>query len=55
MTNKTYQHILIFGRQGHFILRVDDDASTEKVFRDYDDALFAAIAFLASSRMNEGG
>jgi hypothetical protein len=54
MENQLYQHITIFGRDGWYILRVDNDADTEKGFRTYNDALLAAIAFLGQCRTGQG-
>lgn len=49
-----YQHIQVFGRPGHFIVRLDNDATTEREFERYDSALLFLIAFLGQSRQEEG-
>lgn len=47
VTNALYQHIQIFGRDGLYIVRPDNDADSEKQFRTYNDALFWTIRFLS--------
>ncbi len=52
--HQLYQHIMVFGRPGHFITRFDNDVDTEREFRDYDSALLYLVGVVAQSRVDEG-
>lgn len=52
--NTLYQHLLIFGRPGYFIVRVDDDPETERVFDHYDSALLYLVHILGAARYDMG-
>ena len=47
--NELYQHIQIFGRPGLFVVRMGNDADTERTFSSYNSALLYAILQLAGA------
>lgn len=44
-----YQHIQIFGRDGQYIVRPDNDADSEMKFTTYPEALLWTICFLSQA------
>jgi len=47
--NQIYQHIQIFGSNGKYIVRPDNDPLSDKSFSSYNEALFWTIRFLTYS------
>ena len=48
MANKLYQHVMVFGREGRYVVRFDNDVDTEEVFDIYALALLRIIRFLVA-------
>lgn len=53
-TIRMYQHIQLFGREGHYTVRLNGSADEEHRFTHYDDALLFCIEQLAKARSEVG-
>jgi hypothetical protein len=53
-TIRMYQHVQLFGREGHYRVRLDGNADDEHTFTYYDDALLFIIEHLAKARSETG-